>query len=56
MKVQILHSDKHTGVKKGEVYRAERYWLDPFEKVTLFYKNGRAKCNEYIHNIKILPQ
>lgn len=49
---------------KGDVYKAQRYWLDPTEKVTLLCKldpetlepleEEQLICNEYINNVEIL--
>ena len=58
MKVEILKTDKRLGIKKGEVYNAIRYWLDPKEKVTLLSRvldGYNPHCNQYFEEIKILP-
>ena len=63
MLVEILETDKKTGVKKGQIYQAERYFLDPANKVVLvkrFTKKDRKpiskkpNCTEYLSNIKII--
>jgi hypothetical protein len=63
MIIQILKKDERTGVKKGDIYLAKRYYLDPMEKVTLITRLTKKDrkpigkdpdCNEYIHNVKIL--
>lgn len=49
MYVKILQTDERLRVTEGEIYEAERYWLDP-DKVTLI---GRVPdgfdpmCNQY---------
>ena len=59
MLVEILKSIKRLGVKEGEIYEAERYWLDPTSKVTLIkriddgYDPG---CNMYFSEIKIVSK
>lgn len=63
MIVEILKTDKHVGVKRGQIYEAKRYWLDPMEKVTLIRRlNKRTRkpigkppeCNQYFYNIKVI--
>lgn len=53
MKVKIKKTDKNVSTKKGEVYNARPYWLDP-DKVVLLYKNGKEKCTEYLENVEVL--
>ena len=62
MIVEILKSCKQTGIRKGQVYKAKRYALDP-SKVTLLKrikkKDGSEMgkdpmCNEYVSNVRIL--
>ena len=57
MFVEILKTDDHTGVKSGEVYEAERYWLDPQCKVTLLSRipdGHNPSANEYFENVRIM--
>ena len=63
MIIEILKTCIHTGVKKGQIYKAEPYRLDPGLKVTLLRrltKKDRREigkdpdCNEYRYNVKIL--
>ena len=59
MKVKILETNTWLGVKRGEVYEAERYWLDPLEKVTLLSRvpdGYDPMCNLYFHEVKILDK
>ena len=52
MRVKILKTDKRLGIKKGEIYKVKRYWLDPQEKVTLLSRETddyNPKCNQYIY-------
>ena len=56
MKVKILKNDKRTGVKKGEIYEAETYYLDP-EKVVLLRRvsdDYEPLCTEYKENIEFI--
>jgi len=53
MKVKILKDDEHLGLKKGEIYKAERYQYDPQEKVTLLAREPDGydpECNQYIES------
>jgi len=62
----IVKIKKQTGslLLEGEYYEAQRYWLDPMEKVTLLCKLdpvtlkpvevNHSMCNEYISNIEII--
>ena len=55
--VRIKRGDDRIGTKKGEVYKAVRYWLDPMGKVTLLERvpdGFNPNCNEYIYNIEIV--
>lgn len=63
MIVEILKTDERIGVKKGQIYEAKRYWLDPNEKVTLLKRLSKKdrmpigkepNCNEYLCNVKII--
>lgn len=63
MIVEILKSDERTGVKKGQIYEAKRYWLGPNSKVTLLRRltkkdrrpiGKEPNCNEYFHNVKVI--
>lgn len=53
--------------KKGEFYKAKRYWLDPSDKVTLLYKVDpkthektehqywkEPDSNEYLSNCRVV--
>ncbi len=35
MLVEILENDERFKIKKGQLFEAKRYWLEPQEKVTL---------------------
>lgn len=57
MRVKILKDCQSTGIKKGEIYEAKRYWLDPQCKVTLLRRipDGHdPECNEYFYNVEVL--
>lgn len=63
MIVEILKTDEQTGVKKGQIYEATPYFLEPQGKVTLvrrLTKKDRKPigkspdCNEYRNNINII--
>jgi len=57
MLVQVKESDKRLGVKKGEVYVAEQYHLDPHEKCTLLRRlpdMHEPMCNQYWHEVEIM--
>lgn len=57
MKVRILETNERLGIKKGEIYKAVRYWLDPTEKVTLLKRipdGYNPECNQYIEEIETL--
>ena len=59
MKVKILKDCKHTGIKKGEIYEAKRYWLDPNSKLELLSRIPDGKdpsCAEYLYNVEILKE
>lgn len=52
--VRIKSDDDHIGVKAGEEYIAQTYWLDP-GKVTLLARvpDGHdPECNEYRSNVE----
>lgn len=57
LKVKILEDITHVGLKKGEVYEAKSYWLDPSSKYTLI---GRVpdgydpSCNVYRSEVEIV--
>ena len=54
MRVKILKTDDRIGIKCGEIYNAERYRLDPYEKVSLLSREPDGycpDCNEYTHNV-----
>lgn len=66
--VEILEDDPTFNIRKGYLFLARPYWLDPREKMTLLhrvnkslYLNGFVKtfnrvpeCNQYLSSIKIL--
>lgn len=57
MVVKILKTDKRLGVKAGELYSAEPYWLEPTCKVTLLknLKTGKeGTCNQYWSEVEIV--
>ena len=62
MIVEILEDQPRLGLKKGHLYNATPYWLDPSEKVTLLNrvsKSGRhfkkdPMCNQYRSEVKII--
>jgi len=63
MLVEILVTDKNTGVKKGQIYQAERYFLDPTSKVVLIKRltkkdrkpiRKKPNCTQYLSNVKII--
>lgn len=63
MLVEILKTDTNTGVKKGQIYQAERYFLDPTNKVVLVKRltkknrkpiSKKINCTEYLSNVKII--
>lgn len=54
MRVKILETDERLGIKKGEIYKAERYRYDPHEKVSLLSRepDGHSPmCNQYLHQV-----
>jgi len=55
MQVKLIQDDKENGLKKGKIYKAKRYHLDPHEKVTIII-NDKEYCNQYLSNIKILEE
>lgn len=55
--VELLKDEPRCGIKKGDLFEATAYHLDPAEKVTLLKRltDGFVPdCNEYRHNVKIL--
>jgi len=55
--VCIKESDKRLGVKKGEIYAAERYHLDPHEKCKLLYRlpdMHEPMCNQYWGDVEVM--
>lgn len=57
MKVKILETNERLGVKKGEIYNAQRYPYDPQEKVTLLSRDPdgyEPECNQYVHEVAFL--
>lgn len=64
-KVEIVNGDENIRTKKGQIYLAMRYWLDPNSKVSLITRLTKKdhkpiglppQCNEYLHNIKIIVE
>lgn len=61
MTVELLITQERFGIKAGQLFSAEKYFLDP-NKVTLkqrLNKSGKpigkpVMCNEYLHNVRIL--
>lgn len=54
MRVKVLESDERLGVSAGEIYDAQRYWLDPHDKVTLLAREPDGYdpcCNQYKHQV-----
>ena len=54
MRIKILTTDERLGVEAGEIYKAERYCLDPFEKVSLLSREPDGHdplCNQYINSV-----
>lgn len=65
MIVEILKDCELTGVRKGQIYEAIPYWLDPNCKVSLLRRLTKKdrkpigiepNCNEYLHNVKVLKK
>ena len=57
MLVQIKESDKRLGVKKDEVYVAEKYHMDPDEKCTFLSRlpdMHNPMCNQYWHQVEFM--
>ncbi len=54
MKVRILKDDPQTGVKKGEVYRAERFSMDE-TKVSIYDADGKLKGGQYLYEVEVVP-
>lgn len=53
--VEILKDDKRLGLKRGEVYWAQPYWLDPSEKWTLEERvpdGYKPCCNVYRSEVR----
>lgn len=62
--VRIKKTDERLRVKKGQLYIAENYWLDPMSKVTLLnrmsntgkvYKKDPC-CNQYKSDVEIVKE
>jgi len=54
MKVKILETSERLGVKKGGIYKAQRYTYDPTEKVTLLSREPDGYdpgCNQYVNEV-----
>lgn len=65
MILEILENDERFNIKKGQLFEAKRYWLDPQEKVTLLKRvtkkdlkpmGKEVLCNQYFSNVKIITQ
>ena len=62
MIVEILEDQPRLGIKKGQLYNAEPYWIDPPTKVALLNrvsKSGRhfkknPMCTQYRSQVKII--
>ncbi len=54
MKVRILRDDPQIGVKKGEVYRAEKFAMDE-QKVSIYDKDDNLKGGQYLYEVEIVP-
>jgi len=57
MKVKILETNERLGVKKGEIYNAQRYTYDPQSKVTLLSRDPdgyNPLCNQYVNEVAFL--
>lgn len=55
MIVRIKEDDPRFDLKAGELYNAERYWLDPNDKVTLLERvsdGWNPMCNCYWHQVE----
>lgn len=58
MRVRIKKTCEHTGIKEGEIYKAERYSGDPMSKVVLLSREPDGYdpcCTEYFYNVEVLP-
>ena len=56
MIVQLLEDDSRFKIKKGEIFKAQVYQLDP-EKITLLKRlpdGFDPECNQYRESVKIL--
>ena len=56
MIVQLLEDDSRFNIKKGEIFEAQIYHLDP-EKITLLKRlpdGFDPECNQYRGSVKIL--
>ncbi|MBA7556406.1 hypothetical protein ES705_49114 [subsurface metagenome] len=56
MIVQLLEDDPRFKLKKGEIFEAQVYQLDP-EKITLLKRLSDGfdpECNQYRESVKIL--
>lgn len=52
-KVKLKKDDVSNGLKKGDEFDAQTYFIDP-SKVTIYDKSGEAICNQYRSDIEIL--
>jgi hypothetical protein len=55
VKVKIINSCEHTGVKAGEVYEAKRYHLDPGKYILerRIPDGHDPMCTEYAYNVAL---
>ena len=65
MIVEILKNDERFNIKKGQLFEAKRYWLDPQEKVTLLKRvtkkdfspiGEEVLCNQYFTDVNIITK
>lgn len=59
MRVKILETDERLGIKKGEIYTAQRYHYDPTEKVSLLARESdgyNPECNQYFDGLAFWMQ
>lgn len=59
MKVQVFKTNERLGLTEGEIYEAERYWLDPNRKVVLQSRipdGYNPECTAYFDDIKIITE
>lgn len=59
MRVKIIKTDKRLGVKKGEIYNAFPYWLDPTAKLVLDSRvpdGYKPYCTHYSNEVEIIEE